>query len=88
MSKEKVKCTPLDYSDSTLEVYFEVADKPLSFETLGKLDYIGEVLETELGFKVRICIQQIPDVVLAFSKMNIAIYGVLPDKDTYEESDK
>ena len=88
MIDEKTEFTPLDYSDSTLEVYFEIADKQKSVEVLNELDFINEISEVELGYTVRICIQQIPEVVRSFIKSNIAIYAIEQDRSTYKENIK
>lgn len=88
MIEEKKKYTPFDYSDNTLEVYFEIADKQGATYVLNELDFVHEIKELEHGYKVRISIQQIPEVVRSFEKSNIAIYGILQDRSTYKENIK
>ena len=88
MIDQKTKYTPFDYSDNTLEVYFEIADKQNAISVLNELDFVNEIKDMGQGYKVRICIQQIPEVVRAFVKSNIAIYGILQDRSTYKENNK
>jgi hypothetical protein len=78
------KCTPMDYSQNTLEVYYEVADKKLAYDVLIKLKYVKEIIEVDRGYRVRICYQQIPEIIRVFMEFNIAIYAITPDKSTYE----
>jgi hypothetical protein len=84
MVSESVRFTPFDYSDNKLEVYFEVADKALAYETLEKIDFVDEIKEAKRGYKVKIAYQQIPDIVRLFIEQNIAIYSIIPNNNINE----
>ena len=76
-------CTPMDYSENTLEVYYEVANKKMAHDILSKLDYVREMIEVDSGYKVRICYQQIPEINRVLSSFDIAVYSIIPDTSTY-----
>lgn len=84
MISESVRRTPYDYSDNKLEVYFEVADKELAYKTFEKIDFVDEIKEAKLGYRVKIAYQQIPDIVYLFTERNIAIYSIVPNKNINE----
>ncbi|PRB01228.1 hypothetical protein CQ046_16395 [Chryseobacterium sp. MYb7] len=74
--------TPLDYSEETYSVYFEIF--PTVKEDVKKIidNYIGEdrfIVEKEYGLVYKVEIQSIPEIVRELTTKNHAIYGVIPD---------
>ena len=80
MSCENVKGKPFDYSDDKVVVYFEVADKRKASSVIKDSKLVNEVEESDLGFLIKIAIQQIPEMIQYLTKENIAIYAVIPQK--------
>lgn len=80
MGYENIKGTPFDYCDDKVVVYFEVADKRKASSVIKASKLVNEVEESDFGFSIKIAIQQIPEMIQYFTKENIAIYAVIPQK--------
>ncbi|ABN07871.1 transcriptional regulator, TetR family [Methanocorpusculum labreanum Z] len=69
---------PADYSDAKISVSFTVGDQQSAKEIVKGLGFAGEITEIKNGFVVLIAAQQIPEIVRALDKENIAVYGIVP----------
>lgn len=78
MNLEHGKGTPFDYSEDTVPVYFEIADKQSTKEIMEDMCFIDNIKDLQYGFEVKIARQQIPEVIRSLSENNIAIYAVIP----------
>lgn len=78
--EEVLNINPRDYSDEIKTVFFCVANISSATKALKNLNYIKNIETVQDGFKVQICVQQIPEIIRFLSLQNIAIYSVIPLK--------
>ncbi|GEM_PF-4714316 len=79
MKDNNLMGTPFDYSERKINVFIELISKDIAKSVIKKVICIEnkDIIEMKYGLQITLSKQQIPDVVRALSKENVAIYGII-----------